>query len=70
MNESDNRGPLVVRVLLVVNVLAALVLACRLYLRTRTSANVGKDDFMLVIGWVSSLFTRFEPRDWIDLRRS
>ena len=48
-----NRGVTVVSVILVFNTLASVLVLLRLWARTMMSKNLGRDDMMLVIGFVS-----------------
>ena len=51
--DMGNRGVVVTSVLLVFNTIASVLVFLRLWVRTKMSRNFGRDDVMLVIGFVS-----------------
>ena len=52
MVDIANTGTVVVTVLLTVNVIATFLVFLRWFARTKLSKNLGRDDLMLVLGWV------------------
>ena len=51
-----NTGIIVFTILLVINIVATLLVFLRVLARTKMSKNLGRDDVMLVLGWVSGTY--------------
>ena len=52
VTNDGSRGPLVIITLLILNVIAVLLLCFRLLVRTKLKIGLGRDDLMIVLGWV------------------
>lgn len=52
-NEMEDRGPTIVTLLVVFTIVSALFIAARLFVRIRLLRNLGADDSLITLAWVS-----------------
>ena len=53
-NEVEDRGPTIFTLLVVFAIITALFIAARLFVRMRLLRNLGTDDYLITLAWVSS----------------
>ena len=62
---AQNRGPTVLAVVIALLALSTVFIVLRLISRLGVVKRVGKDDYAIVLAWVSARWTSFEMREWM-----